>query len=167
MGLNAIPDDVRQRHAQLSRQYPGLGVFALVDGLQYERVLGEPFDAARDSWALFEGTSEALLAHAGPHLVDVERSHAGLIGTLVELECRAPSVNWLLTSQAGPQLADHLRRQLNAELPEGGTALLRFWDPRVMVGLFNIMEPEQRRRMFEGIEEWHLLDGGSRRWIGR
>lgn len=167
MVLYALPAEVRQRHLQLSRLYPSLGVFALVDGLQYELVLRKPFDSGGNSWALFDGTPEAHLAHAGPHLVEVERGFSDLIGRLAELEQRAPSVNWLLTSQPGPQLAQHLRQQLNVALPEGGTALLRFWDPRVMIGLFNIMAPEQRRQMFEGIEEWHLLDQGNRRWIGR
>ena len=45
-------------------------------------------------------------------------------------------------------------------------ALLRFWDPRVLVNLAQVLSNEQRQEFFGYIHEWHLLHNGKRAWIG-
>ncbi|SPK71036.1 conserved protein of unknown function [Cupriavidus taiwanensis] len=57
--------------------------------------------------------------------------------------------------------------RLDIKLPDGRTALLRFWDPRVLAALFQLMAGGQRTEFFRHIHEWHLLDKGIRFWIGR
>jgi hypothetical protein len=52
-------------------------------------------------------------------------------------------------------------------LPDGRSALLRFWDPRVLVNLARTLDGAQREEFFGHIHEWHLLDAGRRMWIGR
>ncbi len=60
-----------------------------------------------------------------------------------------------------------MQLRLNTRLPDGRTALLRFWDPRVLVSLAQLLDEVQRVEFFAHIEEWHLLDNGKRAWIGR
>nr|WP_171910183.1 hypothetical protein [Paraburkholderia fungorum] len=46
------------------------------------------------------------------------------------------------------------------KLPSGKIALVRFWDPRVFVPLFNALDNHARCSYFGDIDEWHgLLDG--------
>ena len=53
------------------------------------------------------------------------------------------------------------------QLPDGRVALLRFWDPRVLVSLAEVLGPEQSAAFFAHIHEWHLLNNQQRVWIGR
>ena len=60
-----------------------------------------------------------------------------------------------------------MQLRLDLRLPDGREALLRFWDPRVLVGLMQVLDEAQRLDFFAHIEEWHLLQDGRRAWIGR
>lgn len=110
---------------------------------------------------------DAALAHAGPWLIDTEQVGAELIDALVAMEQVSPAVTWLFAVQTLDGLAQLLQLNLDIELPDGRTALLRFWDPRVLVNLAEVLEPTQRETFFAHIHEWHLLHKGKRVWIGR
>jgi hypothetical protein len=159
--------DVVERLAQLRQSMPALRLYALVDGAQYRARLGEPL-AAQDGFApLFAGTPDAALAHAGPWLLDAEQAGDALLDALAGLERIAPAVTWLIAPQTIDGLAQLLQLNLDTELPDGRTALLRFWDPRVLVSLAEVLDPGQREQFFAHIHEWHLLHKGQRTWIGR
>ena len=159
--------DVLERLKQLQQHHSALCLYALVDGVQYEtrRQARLMQDATRHS--LFTGTPDAALAHAGPWLVDVARSTPSFVEDLVVLEHEASSVTWLFAVQDLGGLAQLLQLHLETRLPDGRPALLRFWDPRVLVKLAQILEPAQREAMFGHIHEWHLLLDGKRAIIGR
>jgi hypothetical protein len=160
------PPDVVTRFAQLQQRMDALKLYALVDGVQYRAQLGEPFTASEGYRSLFSGTIYEALAHAGPWLIDVKQVDSALVDTLAAMEQTAPAVSWLIAAQTLEGLAQLLQLNLETELPDGRTALLRFWDPRVLVTLAEVLEPTQRGTFFAHIHEWHLLHMGQRMWIG-
>lgn len=145
---------------------PALRLYALVDGAQYSAQLGTPLTRQTGHYPLFVGTPDAALAHAGPWLVDVALADDALIEVLAALEQALPSVTWLIAPQSLDSLAQLLQLNLDIELPDGRAALLRFWDPRVLFNLAELLDSEQRESFFAHVEEWHLLHQGQRTWIG-
>lgn len=159
--------DVVDRLAQLHSRYPTLRLYGLVDGLQYETHRGERLEDRPGFASLFHGTPDSSLAHAGPWLVDVKDVSDTAIADLADLERRAPSVTWLISEADLHGLAQLLRLQLDARLPDGRIALVRFWDPRVLAELVNVLNQKQRETFFAQIHEWHLLRNGERVHIRR
>lgn len=163
----SAPPDVVTRLALLHKSDDALRLYALVDGVQYRTQFGEP-STPRDGFrSLFAGTADAALAHAGPWLIDAEQVGTSAVGALAALEQIAPALTWLIAHQTLDGLAQVLQLKLDTELPDGRTALLRFWDPRVLLSLAEVLEPDQREMFFGYIHEWHLLRQGERTWIGR
>jgi hypothetical protein len=159
--------DVQERHKLLLKTTRGLRLFALVDGVQYTRHCEQPLAPLPGRRALFDGTNEAHLAHAGPWLVDVAQADPPHVAQLVELEKAAPAVTWLMARMELDGLATLLAQRLDTRLPDGRTALVRFYDPRVLLSLVEILDGTQREEFFAPIHEWHLLRNGKRAWIGR
>ncbi|MEC5159125.1 DUF4123 domain-containing protein [Janthinobacterium sp. CG_S6] len=159
--------DVMERLALLRQDTDALRLYALVDGVQYQIKRGERIKRKSGFFSLFEGTQDAALAHAGPWLVDTEFADAAFVSDLAELEREAAAVSWMITPQSLEGLAQLLQLNLDTTMPDGRTALLRFWDPRVLVSLAEILSVEQRQVFFGHFHEWHLLYKGKRVWIGR
>jgi len=161
------PAEVVERLARLHQQSPAFRLYALVDGAQYRTHVGEQITARPGFLSLFADTPDAALAHAGPWLVDTAQAGAALVAAITALEQDAPAVTWLIAPQDLAGLAQLLQLNLDIELPDGRAALLRFWDPRVLVSLAEILARDQRETFFAHIHEWHLLRDGRRTWIGR
>ena len=159
--------DVKQRLEHLHAAMPELRLYALVDGVQYQARFHEPLASAPGFFPLFVGTPDAALSHAGPWLVDIAESGENVADDLIALERELPSVSWLIASQDLTGLAQLLQLRLDARLPDGRCALLRFWDPRVLAALGRTLDGEQRTEFFNYIHEWHLLLDGQRVMIGR
>jgi hypothetical protein len=160
--MDSLLDDF---HA-LKQREPSAEMAALVDGLVFQQVFGETLTRSPGRIALFDGTPEAALAEAGPWLIDMAQEP--MLGErLLAAEPEAPIVSWLLTQLPFAGLAQLLRLRLDVELPGGRTALLRFWDPRVLPKLFDVFDGRQLDAFVEHIQRWHFLDQGQRRHIGR
>ena len=159
--------DVLERLKQLQQHHSALCLYALVDGVQYETHRQTRMTQDGTRYPLFTGTPDAALAHAGPWLVDVAGAAPSFLEDVAALEQETPSVTWLFAVQDLGGLAQLLQLHLETRLPDGRAALLRFWDPRVLVKLAQILEPAQREAMFGHIHEWHLLLDGKRAIIGR
>lgn len=159
--------DVAQRLAELQQGMSELRLYALVDGALYQAHRDGPLHPCDGLRSLFAGTQDAALAHAGPWLVDAGHAGEAFTEDLAGLEQEAPAVTWLIASQTLEGLAQLLQLNLDTRLPDGRTALLRFWDPRVLASLAEVLDPQQREAFFGHIHEWHLLYRGQRAWIGR
>ena len=159
--------EVEERLAQLRTRNPALRLYGLVDGLQYETHRGERLDDRQGFTSLFHGTPDSALAHAGPWLFDVDVAGQSVTADMARLEREAPSVTWLISETDLHGLAQLLQLQLDARLPDGRIALVRFWDPRVLAELATVLNPDQRENFFAHIHEWHLLRNGERVHIGR
>lgn len=158
--------DVQDRYLRLLERRRELRLYALIDGHQYEQHGGRRIAPSSASRALFVGTEDAPLAHAGPWLHDIDRC-PGAIEEFAVLEQARPAVSWLITPVDLEGLAQLLQVRLDAELPDGRKALVRFYDPRVLGNLFKVMDAEQCAEFFHLIDEWHFLIDGRRVWMGR
>lgn len=159
--------DVQNRYQELVQRRRELRWYALIDGYQLKQHTGErPEPLAGINRALFKGTEDEPLAHAGPWLYDLSQCPERL-DEFAALESALPSVSWLMTAMDLEGLAQFLQLKLDAELPGGRKALIRFYDPRVLGNLFTVMNTEQRAQFFHLIDEWHFLYNGERVWMGR
>ena len=159
--------DVMKRLAELRQQTDSMRLYALVDGAQYQTSRGMWLARQAAFYSLFDGTPDAALSHAGPWLIDVEQAGRAWVDDLAALEQEIPAVSWLITPQSAQGLAQLLQLNLDATMPDGRAAMLRFWDPRVLVSLAAVLSNDQRQDFFGHIHEWHLLHKGQRAWIGR
>ncbi len=159
--------DVQSRWEQLHETMPALRLYALVDGVQYQTQLCKRIEPGHGLFPLFAGTADAALAHAGPWLVDAALVGEAMVAELTTLEREAPSLTWLIAPQDLDGLRQLLQLRLDVALPDGRSALLRFWDPRVLANLARTLDGAQREEFFGHIHEWHLLHEGQRVWIGR
>ncbi len=157
---------VLERFDFLKGQQPHLLLYALVDGLVFEQLQGDPLQAQTGCTALFSGTDDAALAAAGPWLVEA-LSQVDLCSRLAALQADAPVVSWLITGVPFQGLAQLLRLKLNARLPGGSVGLLRFYDPRVLHSLASTLTGAQREDFFGHIHEWHFVHNGQAQRIGR
>lgn len=158
-----MPSSVAGRFEQLKKQAPQLSAYALVDGVQFSRFTGAHIESRYGAnRALFAGTEDEALAHAGPWLIDLEKESPSTAGTVSQLEQAYPSVMWLFSRLDLESLAMVLQLKLNAKLPDGRTALVRFWDPRAFVGLFNALDLPSRQEYFSHVDEWHGQIEGKR-----
>jgi hypothetical protein len=147
-----------------TRHYSG-HVLALVDGIQYEQHTGQQLTPEDDmTVSLFAGTKEIALAHAGPWVVDPKKARDHL-ADLGELEQARPGVIWLITSEHIERIAEKLRPHLNMRTPNGLSALLRFWDPRVLHALNAICQDKSERDLFRIAEAWQYIHEGQRHTI--
>jgi hypothetical protein len=165
MGLRIdLPNDVLRRHQLLRERWPDLRLLALVDGLAYEEHLIERLEPRPGVHALFEGSPDAALAHAGGWLIEPDLAGPLMKRDLFRLEPKAPAVCWFFTRHHLGGLLPHLRQLLSLTLPDGREALLRYYDPRVLVSLLRAVNAEPRSNLnanpFGFALEWHLwLDG--------
>lgn len=157
-----IPASVNEQLRKcLTRRY-GAHVLALVDGIQYQQHTGQRLTSEDDmTVSLFAGTKDIALAHAGPWLVDPMKARDRL-ADLDELEQVRPGVIWLITSEHIERQADRLRLHLNIRTQNGRSALLRFWDPRVLHALDAACQDKAKRGLFLTAHAWQYLHEGQR-----
>ncbi|PVX81824.1 DUF4123 domain-containing protein [Paraburkholderia unamae] len=160
-----IPGSVNEQLRQYRKRHYGGHVLALVDGIQYQQHTGQQLTPEDDmTVSLFAGTKDIALAHAGPWLVDPNKSR-GHLADLGELEQARPGVIWLITSHGIEAQAEKLRPHLKVSLPDGSYALLRFWDPRIIHALNDAYQTPDDRELFRTAFEWQYLYEGQRRHV--
>lgn len=74
-----------------------------------------------------------------------------------DLELKYPSVSWLLSSLAINDLVLHLNGNLKIVLPNNEIAMLRYYDPRVLIYLPDVLTKEQFQSFTTGIVSWGFL----------
>ncbi|MGQ5524239.1 DUF4123 domain-containing protein [Chitinimonas sp. PSY-7] len=159
--------ELRSRLESLRTKQPNLNLYALVDGLQYEQHTGNRLNRSPGfSLALFDGTPDAALAHAGPWLLNEEQAAPKQVETIYELEAAKPAVVWLIASSPMLLLGMALTKRLEVTMPDGSHGLMRFYDPRTLQALVNTLDHEQRQEFFGCAEEWHILIDGRRARLG-
>lgn len=130
--------------------------YAVIDTAQDDRLY--PLVQTSSHYAcLFSGKLEPDLAAAAPYLAVVDEREP-LIERWRE---HGAGRNWgILCETATPlePLRKHFRRFLQAKLPDGRTALFRFYDPRVFAQYMLAASPDERAPWFdEGIR--YVVEG--------
>lgn len=149
------PSGVREKLP--SRQY------GLVCGLQFERFHSREMalipGVANPLFRLFP---DSQIAWAGPWLIDIEKGHE-LYSLLSSLEQHAPAVSWIRSTVDFEKLTQSLASQLHVALESGEQGLLRFYDPRVLRKIPEILTAEQFSDFTRGIDSW-LFDMDGKRY---
>lgn len=137
-------------------------LYALVDGLLYANAAnGSTPQRSQSATAVFDGTQDASLADAGPWLFAYERAAADIRRTLSTMASSSTGVSWLISAYPIESLADELRSRLDVRLPDGSTALLRFYDARIMTDMASLMEFTQRMQFFVPTFNWLVETNGK------
>lgn len=134
-------------------------LYALVDALLFGR--REPVERPAATIALFDGTPDASLADAGPWLIDFVEASDGVQQRLLGMGAEAEGVAWLISAYPFLGLADELRSRLNARMPDGRTALLRFYDARLVADIANLLSFSQRAEFFVSTFDWLVQINGE------
>lgn len=145
---------------------PSLRWFALADGLAYANAFGHWLTPGPGKFAVFTGTQDEPLAHAGPWLLEMGAElnpHAERFDALEAFH----GVSWIFAPQTIEGLGQLLQLHLDVEGPEGQRAMLRFWDPRVLYTLMSALDVAQKQKFFGLIDQWHFTYMGEHFWVGR
>lgn len=149
------PSDARE--ALPSRQY------GLVCGLQFERFHAREMTFIPGSAnPLFRLFPDSQIAWAGPWLIDTEKQQE-LYSLLYILEQHAPAVSWIRSAVDFEKLTQSLASQLHVSLENGERGLLRFYDPRVLRKIPEILTTGQFSIFTQGVESW-VFDMDGRRY---
>ncbi|MBQ0695267.1 DUF4123 domain-containing protein [Providencia stuartii] len=136
-------------------KYPDAKLYCLVCGLQYERVYGDEIKFIRHVTSpLFRQFPDTQIAWAGPWLFNVTEKNE-FIERFAKLEVSAPALSWIISSTEIDNLAVHLASLMNITLPDNRTALFRFYDPRVMKNIPNLLDDAQCQFAMKPIHEWY------------
>ncbi|KNY10200.1 hypothetical protein AKG08_10735 [Achromobacter piechaudii] len=134
--------------------YP-LRLYGLVDGLLYAAVAtGVSLARSSSCIALFDGTPDEALAHAGPWLLECSTDRDGQMPALQQLGDSAYGCIWIISGYGPEELAAALRARLNVRMPNGSTALLRYYDARITRDITALLTPAQRAAFFAPVQDW-------------
>lgn len=132
-------------------------LYALVDGLQFERHLGYEIETRNDvSYPFFDTYPDSKIAFAGPWLFRLNYSEE-YRGKLAELETKCPSVSWLLSPLTPESLLLRFKEFSTIELPNGKCALFRIYDPRVLKNLGSWLEISDCFRLIQDVRRWVFM----------
>ncbi|AOJ24347.1 hypothetical protein WJ12_05600 [Burkholderia seminalis] len=159
MTENSIEAFFFRRQQQLTMQ---VHLYALVDGLLYANAAnGSAPRRSQSAIAVFDGTQDASLADAGPWLFAYDGAAGDVRRTLSTMAASSTGVSWLISAYPIESLANELRSRLDVRLPDGSTALLRFYDARIMADMASLMEFSQRMQFFVATFNWLVEVNGK------
>lgn len=78
-----------------------------------------------------------------------------LLADLIQLETESPALSWLVSDSSIEKLATHFSERLNVSLPDGKTALFRFYDPRVIHNIPQVLTSEQFHEITTPLIGWY------------
>ena len=134
-------------------------LYAIVDAAQ-DKKLHDLVFAALFPNCLFLTDTFSPVGRAAPYMVPV--AHAERL--MNEWRARGRGRNWGLFVRADipiPRLLQRLRILNLATLPDGSTALFRWWDPRVLRVFLPTCSGEDLAPWFDGVEEWVCEEAGG------
>lgn len=104
---------------------------------------------------LFQGTiDESSPLEVSPLLLGIDQdNHKTLQQTLLVSETIG-LFGLIETSLSKQALIKHLQPFLQAEMPDGGLALFRFYDPLITQVLDKILDKQEHKKLFKPINNW-------------
>ncbi len=142
---------------------PETSLYALVDAARDPRL----YDWLRcdEHWCLYSGEIAPALRAVAPYLVRMNRNDSPLHEAW-QREGWGKSWGLFCYASANPEvLRRHFRRFLTVQLPDGGIAQYRFYDPRVFRSSVVTTPAHEIGEWFESVEEYLVesRDGGTTR----
>jgi len=153
-----VEEYLRSRQQKIA--FP-LRLYGLVDELLYrDHAGGSPLSRSSSRIALFDGTPDEALAHAGPWLLDCSADHDSYLPALHRMGNSATGCIWIVSAYAPEDLAAALRARLNVRMPSGAIALLRYYDARITSDIIALLTPVQLAAFFAPVLDWLIQRDG-------
>lgn len=116
--------------------------------------------------SIFDETEDASLIAASPILIPMEPAALDrrLIDTLLQYERDAPSISWIKSPFGTATLLAMLSSRYQCRIDGDVDVVLRFWDPRILLGLPSALDDEQRRHFFFPVLEWTVWDARRKQY---
>ncbi|NBJ20270.1 DUF4123 domain-containing protein, partial [Burkholderia thailandensis] len=93
-------------------------------------------------------------------LIDYALAPGPIRRVLAELAAGPVGMSWLVSAYPFERLAAELRERLDVRLPDGRTALFRFYDARILPDIARVMNDAQRSQFFVATYDWLVeIDG--------
>lgn len=145
---------IQERLLALQAQNEFIKCYALIDGLQYERYFGDEIEKDYHTSPLFHRPGDAKIAFAGPWLKEITESNQDSFNTLTELEKDNPAVSWLFSEWHFNNLFFHLGSYLDIKLSDNEVALFRYYDPRILMQLPEVLLDRHWLPLIAPLHEW-------------
>jgi Domain of unknown function (DUF4123)/FHA domain len=132
-------------------------LYAVLDAAREPEVLKVLVESKEDCRSLYEGAQGAQLAHFAPYLVRLPKE-SPLLETLVEKGWGNSWGVYLTCASELQEVRQHLRRFLEAQLPEGKQVYFRFYDPRVLRVFLPTCTADEIKQFFGPIRQYLMED---------
>ena len=135
-------------------------LYALVDHAGAPGLLRRLRERPQNQWSnLFESSTEENAIEAAPLLLDLSAINQGAWLQWLHAACsESTSLTLLHSSLDIEALAQRLKCRLEALLPDGVPAMLRYFDTRILESLVEVLTLEQRSHFFGIASCWQWLD---------
>lgn len=114
--------------------------------------------------SLFDEPAYSTLNYIAPYLVKLDRSiasHTALENRALTAIGLAWGVSWINSRASLEELVIHLRSVLRVTMPNGGRALFRTYDTRILQAWAGCISDEQKQRFLGPITSWWYLDADT------
>lgn len=142
--------------------HPRAKLYAIADAASLPGLLEPMYAQGRRYFAcLLPGEISADVAHVAPYLISLQGAPA-----LVDWLDARLALPWGYVAEANADLRAlhlHLRRFSETRGPNGEEWLFRFWDPRVLRTMPDILTPPQMEEFMAGIARIYLPGTGAGR----
>jgi hypothetical protein len=151
--LNAL--DQLKQHAEHVPLHICVDLASAPDGLKRVTGVKQPQGAR----SLFENALTTDADKVAPWLVPCPTavSSAWLSRSLL-LAQDTPAVTWIFGSLSTAEIQERMTRRLDVELSDGSEFMLRYFDPRVLSELDEVLVDHQRAHFFSFAERWCYLN---------
>ncbi len=151
------PDATPQQRllALLRNEYQPL--YVVLDAARDIKILALLSQSREESQSLYEGVEGAKLSQVAPYLVKLNKDSL-LLGSLL---LEGWGNNWGVYLRCASEFQEvwrHLRRFLEAQLPDGKQVYFRFYDPRVLRVFLTTCPADDANRFFGPIKQYLMED---------
>jgi len=156
--LSAIPKSA------MSGNENTVHIYVLADGAAYPlRLAALLREAGTEFRNVYAGLPEEEAGDASLFLARVADANAPWLAELDAMDLQAPCLTLIWSRADIDPLARHLRQFLIADIGDGMTALIRYYDPRNLLLAMEVWGDEISDKLMEPIEQWKYR-GHSESW---
>ncbi|ELW87426.1 MULTISPECIES: DUF4123 domain-containing protein [Acinetobacter] len=134
-----------------------LGFYCLIDGAQIDHKQITHIEHTFGSCDyLFKDTFEEEAYLFGGILIHLPFIQSLQFENIIKLMNQHNAMIFFKSALSIKQLKNILREKLYLELEDGGIGILRFYDPRILNRLHQILTPEQKKEFMNGIDVYYF-----------
>ncbi|AOZ09951.1 DUF4123 domain-containing protein [Cupriavidus malaysiensis] len=132
-----------------------VSIYVLADGAAHPGRIGSLLREAHVEFRnVFAGLPEADAGDASLLLARVDDTKAPWLAQVDAMDMQAPCLTLIWSRVEIDALARHLHQFLIADIGEGMTALIRYYDPRNLVVAMEVWGDDIAERLMQPIEQW-------------